>query len=196
MPTITVTKRLAARHEIDGAIYAIGLQRNYLAAEVLASAALDVIRGVGKANGKRTLSDDFDDIVKPEKKRELNDLLRKPYNFMKHSDRDAGTAIDTYEPDAAVWRTFWACVDYARTFSSGTMPMYLFQSWHCCRYPDIILEAAKLKLSAFQNLYSVAAGEGLGTAAGKLGRALINLDENRELLDSELERMGADYIER
>ena len=74
--------------------------------------------------------------------------------------------------------------------------MYLFQSWHCCRYPDIILEAAKLKLSAFQNLYSVAAGEGLGTAAGKLGRALINLDENRELLDSELERMGADYIER
>ena len=34
--------------------------------------------------------------------------MRKPYNFLKHSDRDKNTAIDIYQTAASFWRIFIA----------------------------------------------------------------------------------------
>ena len=54
--TITITKRYAARKEIEGATRLLADHHNYVGAELLASAAIDVIKGVASEHGFITLA--------------------------------------------------------------------------------------------------------------------------------------------
>lgn len=150
---LTVTKRSAARAEIEGAIRCIAADSNFLAAEALASAAIDVISGVSKTAEIQTLSDQFYERVRPEKLKEVRKVMRKPYNFLKHSDRDKDTAIDRYNPDAAIWRTFIAIVDYDVLWQQMSFRMMLYMSWFYSRHPSILKETATYDHSAFEATY-------------------------------------------
>ena len=137
---LTVTKRSAARAEIEGAIRLLAHFSNFVGAELLASAAIDVIRGVANKSQAETLSRQLDDRIRPERLNEFRAIIRQPYNFMKHSDRDAGHAIDEYRSDAAIWRVFIALADYQAVWKTRSLPMIVFLAWFVSRYPSVLKE--------------------------------------------------------
>jgi hypothetical protein len=150
---ITITKRSAARHEIDGAIRALADHRNFIAAELLAGAAIDVIAGVAKAAGLDTLSKRFENSIRPEYVRDFQKLVRKPYNFLKHSDRDRDTAIDRYRTDAAIWKVFTAVIDFEMCWHTKTFPMLLYLSWFLSRYPNVMADTYQAPIDHFNGTY-------------------------------------------
>lgn len=150
---ITITKRSAARYEIDGAIRALADHRNFIAAELLASAAIDVISGVSREAQLETFSARFEQAIKPEHLRDTLKIVRKPYNFLKHSDRDKDTAIDRYRTDAAVFKIFIAIIDFECCWNSKSLPMFIYLSWFFSRAPELIKDEHRGIISVFQNAY-------------------------------------------
>jgi hypothetical protein len=137
---ITITKRSAARHEIDGAIRALADHRNFIAAELLASAAIDVISGVSRQSDVETFTAKFEKAIKPEHLKEATKVARKPYNFLKHSDRDRDTAIDRYRTDTALFRIFIAIIDFESCWRTKSLPMFIYLSWFLSRNPGLLKE--------------------------------------------------------
>ncbi|MEA3010560.1 MAG: hypothetical protein QOJ91_2252 [Sphingomonadales bacterium] len=179
---LTVTKRSAARAEIEGAIRCIASDSNFLAAEALASAAIDVVSGVSKAAEVQTLSDQFYEHVRPEKLKDVRKVMRKPYNFLKHSDRDRDTAIDRYNPDAAIWRTFIAAVDYDVLWQQMSFRMMLYMTWFYSRYPTILKETSRYDHTAFEATYGSMSELSRPAAVGVLKRILTELEGSEHLI--------------
>ena len=193
---LTVTKRLAARAEIEGAIRCIAADENYLAGELLASAAIDVIAGVAKVARIETMNDRFLERIKRDKVQEAKNIMRKPYNFLKHSDRDRDTAIDRYNPDAAIWRIFVACIDYDLVWNQITFRMIVFMSWFYSRNPSVLEGGTHHEREAFEKSYGSMASLSRTAALGVLGRILRDLDGTELLILANRELAATGRIER
>ena len=174
---ITVTKRLAARQEIEGAIRALAGHRNYIAAELLASAAIDVVAGVCKDSGITTISERFNERIKPDKRVEVRKLMRHPYNFLKHSDRDKNSAIDRYDSGAALWRVMIAILDYEACWKTRTFPMLIYMSWFFSRNPDIVQEESKHISESFSRFFGDIKAMSEREALATLGSVFKQFDD-------------------
>lgn len=148
--TISVTKSDAARCEIEAAIAVFALQRNYLAAELVAHAAIDVIDGVAKHHNVMTLTRTFyETYIKDEYLKAAKRHIKAPYNFFKHSDRDAGTALDKFDPEVSSWRIFTAIADFHACFGERTWLMTAFLCWFWSRNPDVAGESVLSAVATF-----------------------------------------------
>jgi hypothetical protein len=72
---------LSGRAEIEGAIRAVADHSNLIAAELLASAAIDVIGGVCREAGITTMSGRIFEMVRPEKTMRLGNSSGNPTTF-------------------------------------------------------------------------------------------------------------------
>jgi hypothetical protein len=183
---ITITKRSAARYEIDGAIRALADHRNFIAAELLAGAAIDVIAGVARAAKIETLSTRFESRIRPEYVREFHKLIRKSYNFLKHSDRDKDTAIDRYRTDAAVWKVFTAVIDFECCWHRKTLPMLLYISWFFSRYPNVIEDEHRKLVDHFNATYGDVSGLSEDEALSTLRKVFEQYDFAGDIVEQRL----------
>ena len=187
---ITITKRSAARHEVDGAIRALADHRNFIAAELLASAAIDVIAGVTKAEGLMTFSGEFEKAIRPEKLRETQKIVRKAYNFLKHSDRDKDTAIDRYRTDAAIFRIFIAIIDFEACWRTKNLPMIIYLSWFLSRNPRLLAEGHHGLIEHFNRYYGDMAVVSEDQALAVLKKVLQECDNAGALVEQRLRADG------
>lgn len=182
--TISITKRDAARCEIEAAVAVLALQKNYLSAELLAHAAIDVIDGVAKHHNVMTLTREFYEThIKDEYLKAAKRHIKAPYNFFKHSDRDAGTALDRFDPEISPWRIFTAIVDFHKCFGERTWLMTAFLCWFWSRNPDVAGEAVLEAVAMFNESNGDMSKLSLSEATESLKRFylyyLINEDEVR-----------------
>lgn len=163
--------------EIEGAIRILADHQNFIAAELLASAAVDVIAGIAKDADVSTMTAQFEERIKPEKRREALRMLRKPYNFLKHSDRDKGSAIDRYNSDAAIWRIFMAITDYETVWKSKSVTMATYLVWFLARHPHLLTDEGKPLTDAYTKQYGLLSDKSQSEGLAVLERTFREYDE-------------------
>jgi hypothetical protein len=148
MKTIELTRRRVAREEIETAIDLVFTNGSLAVAHLLGWAAVDVIRGVANKLGLETLHGRIEEIIIPEKISEWRRLLREPYVFSKHSDRDPDLVIDSFKPDSAFLILLVAIIDYGTVYKQLTTKMFYFRAWALTKFPNFIVTEFKDRLIA------------------------------------------------
>ena len=139
---ITVTRRQAARAEIDTAIELLFDDGAPVAIEVLTWAAVEMMRGLAEHRQLQTFQATIEERVKPEALKRWREILKGHYNFFKHGDRDPERISEDFMPEATTYPLFGACVDYQTIFGRSTFAMMSYMSWFMARHPAILVPEA------------------------------------------------------
>jgi hypothetical protein len=131
-----VTKLEAARIQLAEAIRLHFGQREPIAIHTLAAAAGQVVHDLLAERGKESIlrSGQF---AKPEHKKFLIGVLKRPENFFKHADNDPADLL-TYHPDLAVMMIFTASVDIGQLDEGWPHECRVFMNWFTASYPEMI----------------------------------------------------------
>jgi hypothetical protein len=111
-----------------------------IAVNLLAWAAVDVLRGLAKAAQKNTFLGVLEAGIRPEHVGKWRKLLKDHHNFLKHAAQDPGRVVEDFVPEAATWALFAAVEDYRSLFGMITFPMHLFWAWFTARNPNLLNE--------------------------------------------------------
>ena len=144
---ILFSRQKALREQIYAAIGLLLEDNAYVSANLLAWAAIDVLRDIGKAEGRPTLAESINDLIKPEKVREWHLHQKEHYNFSKHANTDPYKVM-LFEPRTVYFAVFRACVDYEQIFDKQSFPMMLFKSWHYATMPGLFIEGSRFVVTA------------------------------------------------
>lgn len=88
-PFETVTKIDAAERQLRVAIRLFFERKDMIAVHTLAAAALEVLRQLGASVGFKSIMFDLpDDLIIPEKRKEIVEIFRQAQNFFKHAGKD------------------------------------------------------------------------------------------------------------
>lgn len=132
-----VTRQRTAREEIDLAIHLLFTGGSLVCANLLAWAAIDVLKGVARSQGIVTFGESIiTDIVREDRVREWYSLIKEHYNFSKHADKDPDKVVDL-RPGAVQFAVFEALSDYQTIYTKPTIPMLMFQCFFVLTNPDI-----------------------------------------------------------
>src|SRR5262249_54865742 len=82
------------------------------------------------------------DRIKPERRREFVDLMKREYNFFKHADRDGDTVID-FKPELSEWFIHFACAARELCGEPASDEEFAFIWRMLLQYPNILTEAGK-----------------------------------------------------
>ena len=137
---MSLTRRFAARSQIETAIKLFVRHSDPVSAHVLAWSSVEMLRGVAKAKGKFTFHEQLEDWIKPEGLKLWRDRLKTHYNFAKHGDRDPDRIVEDFNPEFTGSILFAACHDYNLLYCQRNWLMVVFQSWYFCRNPKFAKE--------------------------------------------------------
>lgn len=141
--TISLTKKIAARAQLDESIELALGHKNPVASNTLAWAAVDVLEALAKERGVEGFYKQMEIGIKPEFLSAWYKTLKNGYNFSKHADRDPNRSIDDFRPEAVTWTIFGGCLTYRRVFGTRSWNMLVFQLWFNCRNPRILSEKSR-----------------------------------------------------
>jgi hypothetical protein len=135
---IRLTRHQVARKELDVAITLLLTGGEPVAINLLAWAAVDVLRGLCEARGEVSFLALFEDHIRPEYHREWRRTLKDHHNFLKHSSKDPERVVEDFRPEAATYPLVVASQDYEKLFETMTFPMHVFRAWFMARNPKIM----------------------------------------------------------
>lgn len=92
-PFEIISKADGAKRHLSVAIRMFFERKDLVPIHTLAAAALEVLQDLCKTKGIKPI---FDDMILPEKKKELYQIFRQPQNFFKHADRDGDENLKFY----------------------------------------------------------------------------------------------------
>lgn len=151
---LKVTKKQAAASQIATAVRLFFFEEDLISALVLAGAARDVLRGLAKARGVKTMFESAKDIIREEYQGAFFDIMHDSYNFLKHGSRDPDKTYDRFSPDEVALTIFQACADFKAVFQEVYFEQAIFMGWMICRNPKLLhdeyhpaLHAAQLALN-------------------------------------------------
>jgi hypothetical protein len=90
----TINKLTAAKEQIDAAILLMVEGGSVIAVHTLAAAALEITEHLSKHRRVIGAQTELLHAIRPEKRKEIADLMRKPKNFFKHADKDPEALIE------------------------------------------------------------------------------------------------------
>src|SRR6476660_10353827 len=112
---ITISKLDAARRQLETAILLYFHEGDPVSIHTLACAAHEVIRDFNKATGgKRTMTEEIEDLIKPQMLREYRSTLKKAQNFFKHHRKGQERATVDLVPHYTQVIILDACYTYRR----------------------------------------------------------------------------------
>jgi hypothetical protein len=155
--TVKIIKRIVARQEIEAAIDLFLARSSFIAANVLAWAAVDVLRSTIEAQGRCTLRSIVEKTIRPDKIDFWRKIERSSYTYSKHADRDPEDD-HSFHPEAVSFVLFTAIADYGTAYSQCTITMNIFRAWIMAMYPDLFLGPVKTQSAMFRNLFSIKEG--------------------------------------
>jgi len=137
-PYIILSKLEVAKRQLETSILLFFKNQDVVSIHALAYAAHEVLSQLGKAQGHRSfIKDDLINMIKPEKRDEINKMLSEAANFFKHSGKDKGENLKFYirPTEYVIWdaaRIYMAITnERPPTFSAYTLWFYL-------TFPEVI----------------------------------------------------------
>lgn len=149
---VTVTRQQTAREEIDLAIHLLMTDGSLICANLLAWAAVDMMKGVAAREGKTMMADWMADRIIPDRKKEWFGLLKEHYNFAKHADRDPDKTVNL-GPSIVEWVIFEGVADYGELYRMSTFPMFLHKVYMFARNPIMVNEMGQDNLRYARALF-------------------------------------------
>ncbi len=155
-PFELVTKLEVAERQLRVAVRLFFERRDLIAVHTLATAAQEVVRQLAKPHGFKGIYEYVDQLIRPENRKELIDMLRTPQNFFKHAGKDAKQKLEFhYEVtkfhllDAVLLCSSLKGLPLAPEFAA-------LIGWFMAKYPDIFIDN----------------GDGIMAAAKQLARGI------------------------
>jgi len=150
-----ISKEEAARRQIDRAVQMYFDDDDPICTHVVASAGWAIVRELCRKLEKLDALREMQQIIRQEKRKEVQDLISHPYNFFKHGDRDEDQ-LEHFDESQTEWILFMAVQDYRRAFTQSTPTMLVFSLWMISRHPDAMSikggQAEQLLQKLFPNL--------------------------------------------
>jgi len=146
--TLLLNKIEVAETLINEAVFLFFDNASPVITEVLTGAALDILRPLAKREKIKSWL--FDNAQVPsDQKKAWADVMKKPYNFFKHADRDSDLKL-SYNDASVECRLLDAChlltklnqldLHKQRDRSSSAL---LFANWFQHKHPELLLEPLK-----------------------------------------------------
>jgi len=124
-------------------------RRDSIAVHTLAAASQGILLDLAKTKDMKSLLIDSE-MIRPEKREEVNRKFRKAQNFLKHADHDP-ESIFKYYPEITPFFLFDACLLYEKLTNRKFPEAIGFCGWFYMRYPDLLMEGeVKNKLNELQ----------------------------------------------
>lgn len=149
---ILMTRQATVRQNIDCAVHLLLDAEAFSSANLLAWAAIDVLRDVAKHREIRTSLDLIDEHIRSGKHREWYLHLKEHYNFAKHANKDPDKAL-VFNHDLVETAVFLAACDYQVLYGTLTFPMAMMQHWVLLRRPEFIDEGFRAETSVAKRLF-------------------------------------------
>ena len=135
---LSLTRRQVLSRQIDSAIWLLRVRREPVVANMIAHAAIDVMRSLAKNCGARTFKGSIEVYIKPEKLKEYRYLDRLAYNFAKHADRDPAAELEDFNPVISDYNVLASVIDFGEIFKTQTPFMLAFRSCELAKNQDIL----------------------------------------------------------
>ncbi len=133
-----IDKLESAKRQLIVAIRIFFEGKDPIAVHTLAAASQGILIDLGKSKNVKSMLIDFE-LIRPEKRKEVNDKSREVQNYLKHADRDPNTKLK-YHPDFTSLFIFDACQIYEQITRTKFAEMVGFISWFYIKYPDLMIE--------------------------------------------------------
>jgi hypothetical protein len=135
-PFEAVTKLEAAERQLRVAIRLFFERRDPIAVHTLATAAQEILRRLAAPRGLKGMYEYADDLIRPEKKKELFGHFRKAQNFFKHAGKDPDEKLDFYYEGTKF--DLFDAVLLCGPLTGRLLPeMAAFFGWFLSKYPSL-----------------------------------------------------------
>jgi hypothetical protein len=135
MATATITKRDAARRQLEAAVLLYFNERDPLPIHTLAAAAQGVLETLVVVAGKSTPLQDSLGHFPLDLAQEVRQAMRGPQNFLKHADRDPDASLE-YSPDLTEFILYDAVAAYMRLTGDQPLVLNAFLIWFAIHHSD------------------------------------------------------------
>lgn len=137
-----ITKIDAAQRQLCTAIRLFFEERDDISIFALASAAQELLRDLLKTRGQGSVVMDSA-MIRPGRKKEFRDAMKRPKNFLKHADWDPDGVLEFRSQSVPF--LLLDCVDmHGRYVLKHTHATTLFFMWFSLNYPDLLLPGTEL----------------------------------------------------
>ncbi|MGU3455545.1 hypothetical protein ACLBV5_04455, partial [Brevundimonas sp. M1A4_2e] len=135
---LNLTRRQILTRQIDSAIWLLRVRKEPVVANLVAHAAIDVLRSLARESGAKTFKGSMEAFIKPDRLKEWRDLDRAAYNHSKHADKDPNAELKDYNPSLASFNVLAAVIDFGEVFKKVTPSMLIFRTFEMAEYPELI----------------------------------------------------------
>jgi hypothetical protein len=166
---VMMTRQATARQNIDCAVHLLLDEAAFASANLLAWAAIDILRGVAKPmQGKR---------------RDWYRHLKEHYNYAKHADQDPDKDLE-FNHDLVEMAVFLAALDYQTIYRVSSIPMVMIVQWVLLQRPELFDDGFQPSTDVAKRLF------GDAPTLGKLKDIYKSYRENRTELDRFVKEVG------
>jgi len=133
-----LSKLEAAARQLRQAIHLFLSEGDMVSVHTLAAASLQVLSDLGVRRGLvSTIKNP--DLIRPDKRKFVSDLVNAPQNFFKHADRDPDEVLDFYD-EATPFYIIDAVLLHQQLTGANVAACQAFRVWFMLNYPDVLIE--------------------------------------------------------
>ena len=151
--TATVTRLDAARRQLCLALRLFFSEADAVSTHTLTCAAHEILSVLTRhspntASAFAGVKGSFifeNPLVRPEKKKEYVDMIRKDYNFFKHSGSDPSESVE-FDSQRTEFFLFDAASMYRMLTGRWLYPGLLFYAWFSINHPNTVADETPMKL--------------------------------------------------
>ena len=136
---IQISKLDAATRQLDTAIRLWFYSGDPVSIHTLAAAAHSVLHDVAKHQGKTSMLKDICSFFRPEKHKEIRDLLNEAQNFFKHADKDPHGLL-AFNPEVTEIFILDAIFTYEALTGHLVALFGTFKTWMLLHHPELMAE--------------------------------------------------------
>jgi len=136
---ITLSKLDVAKRELEFGISLFFQSGDPVVLHVVASSAQQILRDLCEEQKIPSFYQQMMAMIKKDKQKEFANILKKPYNFMKHGDREPNGVVK-FSPESNEF-ALWDCIQmYSALAGEVTGLMMSFRGWFYASNPDLLLD--------------------------------------------------------
>ena len=137
-PYETLTKLEAAERQLRVSIRLLFERRDLVAVHTLAAAAQEVLRDLGRPLGFKSIFKGSE-IIRPEYRKEFDQLFNRAQNFLKHADRDRDDELKFYY-EATKFYLLDAALLYNHITGRQFPEITGLFVWFSVKFPDLLVD--------------------------------------------------------
>jgi len=134
----TITRRQELRRQIDAAIWLWAVRDEPLVANLIAYAALDVLRSLCGIAKEQTFKGKIEENIKSDMIKLWREYDRRAYTHSKHADKDPLVDLEDFHPEIAEFNILAAITDFSSLYKTNSPTMLLFRTVALMRRPEVL----------------------------------------------------------